>query len=311
MNSLVQGDLPIHHLLPKYVKGLWKSLTLKHLPYPRYLAVVKLTMLKPSDDYVLTIRQAPERAKVAGTKEKGIMTVGAEHGQHTLMQPIRPQTRRSSANHPVADKRCHRSGSVRLYILYQLPWAVLGWLRLSNYLQSPYYFMCCNLSDLNQDPRNPIGNPQLSNSQQQVLAGTLVSSLHRLKDVDNTGGSNIWVHVSSRDAEVLTADGGFFVFGDVSVKIEGEYRLRFSLFEMVRERHEVMYIKSVISEPFTGEPKVWSVIQEACWLRSALQSIHLGASREWMSLHSCHDPLETREFGWESGKNHERCCEYS
>lgn len=51
------------------------------------------------------------------------------------------------------------------------------------------------------------------------------------------------------------------------MKIEGEYRLRFSLFEMVRERHEVMYIKSVISEPFTGELKVWSVIQEACWLR--------------------------------------------
>lgn len=32
-------------------------------------------MLKPSDDYVLTIRQAPERAKVAGTKEKGMMMV--------------------------------------------------------------------------------------------------------------------------------------------------------------------------------------------------------------------------------------------
>lgn len=107
----------------------------------------------------------------------------------------RPQTRRSSANHPVADKRCHRSVSVRLYTLYNLPWAVLGWLRLSNYLQSPYYFMCCNLSDLHQDPRSPIGNPQLSNSQQQVLAGTLVSSLHRLKDIDNTGASNYRVHV--------------------------------------------------------------------------------------------------------------------
>ena len=28
------------------------------------------------------------------------------------------------------------------------------------------------------------------------------------------------------------ADGGFFVFGDLSVKVEGEFRLRFSLFEM-------------------------------------------------------------------------------
>lgn len=56
-------------------------------------------------------------------------------------------------------------------------------------------------------------------------------------------------------AEFLISDGGFFVFGDVSVKIEGEFRLRFSLFEMVRERQEVMYIKSVMSEPFTGEPQ--------------------------------------------------------
>lgn len=30
----------------------------------------------------------------------------------------------------------------------------------------------------------------------------------------------------------LVVDGGFFVFGDLSVKKEGEYRLRFSLFEM-------------------------------------------------------------------------------
>ncbi len=30
----------------------------------------------------------------------------------------------------------------------------------------------------------------------------------------------------------LLVDGGFFVFGDLSVKLEGEYRLLFSLFEM-------------------------------------------------------------------------------
>ena len=28
------------------------------------------------------------------------------------------------------------------------------------------------------------------------------------------------------------SDGGFFVFPDLSVKIEGDFRLRFSLFEM-------------------------------------------------------------------------------
>lgn len=32
----------------------------------------------------------------------------------------------------------------------------------------------------------------------------------------------------------MFVDGGFFVFGDLSVKIEGEFRLRFSLFEMLK-----------------------------------------------------------------------------
>ncbi|KAI4180696.1 MAG: hypothetical protein L6R41_007061 [Letrouitia leprolyta] len=44
-------------------------------------------------------------------------------------------------------------------------------------------------------------------------------------------------------------DGGFFVFGDLSVRVEGEYRLRFSLFEMLKT--QVVYIKYVLSEPFT------------------------------------------------------------
>ncbi len=63
------------------------------------------------------------------------------------------------------------------------------------------------------------------------------------------------------------ADGGFFVFGDLSVKLEGEFRLLFSLFEMFKYdesptvsvfptdwtgRSEVVHIKSVMSEPFTG-----------------------------------------------------------
>lgn len=57
-----------------------------------------------------------------------------------------------------------------------------------------------------------------------------MSSLHRLKDVDNTGECE---SVYSYDGVLIASlDGGFFVFGDLSVKIEGEFRLRFSLFEM-------------------------------------------------------------------------------
>lgn len=49
-----------------------------------------------------------------------------------------------------------------------------------NYLQSPYYFMCCNLYDAQSDGPASV-------APQNALAGTLVSSLHRLKDVDNSG----------------------------------------------------------------------------------------------------------------------------
>lgn len=83
--------------------------------------------------------------------------------------------------------------------------------------------MCANLMRLstNSSPE-PVS--------QTELAGTLVSSLHRLKDVDNLGRQYLEVPYWS----LLTwdLDGGFFVFGDLSVKVEGEFRLRFSLFEM-------------------------------------------------------------------------------
>ena len=66
------------------------------------------------------------------------------------------------------------------------------------------------------------------------------------------------------------ADGGFFVFGDLSVKLEGEYRLKFSLFEMFRfvlrttscypgsnicTRTEVIYLQAIVSKPFVGKIK--------------------------------------------------------
>ncbi|KAL8683570.1 MAG: hypothetical protein Q9186_000482 [Xanthomendoza sp. 1 TL-2023] len=141
-----------------------------------------------SDDYTLTVRQAPERAKVAGVKEKD-------------RKPVDPP--------PI----------VQIHVSDPFDPA-------QNYLQSPYLFMCVNLC--NADAENP---KQLDT--QSFLSGSLVSSLHRLKDVDNS-------------------DGGFFVFGDLSVRVEGEYRLRFSLFEMCNT--EVVYIKSILSSPF----EVWT-----------------------------------------------------
>ena len=43
--------------------------------------------------------------------------------------------------------------------------------------------------------------------------------------------------VSSSDTNFSFAqiDGGFFVFGDLSIKVEGTYRLEFTLFEMQKK----------------------------------------------------------------------------
>ncbi|KAI1003109.1 hypothetical protein K3495_g5094 [Podosphaera aphanis] len=90
------------------------------------------------------------------------------------------------------------------------------------YLQSPYIFMICTLIGQN-DHNQPPGTLGAS------LTGTVVSSLHRLKDTDNQ-------------------DGGFFVWGDLSVKVEGNYRFRFVLAEIFDDC--VWYIKDVVSNPF-------------------------------------------------------------
>ncbi|KAL9579841.1 MAG: hypothetical protein Q9212_004862 [Teloschistes hypoglaucus] len=91
-----------------------------------------------------------------------------------------------------------------------------------NYLQSPYLFMCASLCDADLENTESL-------AADKVLCGTLVSSLHRLKDIDNS-------------------DGGFFVFGDMSVKVEGQFRLRFILFEMNNKRPA----SSLRSDQFSG-----------------------------------------------------------
>ena len=68
----------------------------------------------------------------------------------------------------------------------------------------PYFFCSCTLA-----PETDNGPTPAPNS----IVGTFVSSLHKLKDSDNT-------------------DGGFFVFGDLSIRKEGRFRLQFDLFEL-------------------------------------------------------------------------------
>ncbi|KAI9496566.1 velvet factor-domain-containing protein [Zychaea mexicana] len=90
-------------------------------------------------------------------------------------------------------------------------------------LQSPFYFLVANI--VTDDDPDTLLLPS-----QDYLSGSTVSSLYRLRDIDNS-------------------DGGFFVFGDLAVKKEGKYRLHFSLFEIVEG--DIQNRKTMLSDTFT------------------------------------------------------------
>ncbi|KAI7905628.1 velvet factor-domain-containing protein [Cokeromyces recurvatus] len=107
--------------------------------------------------------------------------------------------------------------------ILQLHWKNCTENELKKCLQSPFYFTVANLVT-EDDPETPLLPIQ------NYLSGSTVSSLYRLRDIDNS-------------------DGGFFVFGDLAVKKEGRFKLRFSLFEIVEG--EVRNRKTILSDTFT------------------------------------------------------------
>ncbi|KAJ2025605.1 hypothetical protein H4S03_008828 [Coemansia sp. S3946] len=70
----------------------------------------------------------------------------------------------------------------------------------------------------------------LSDKKARTMTGSVVASLAHLKDIDGN-------------------DGAFFVFPDLSVRCEGVYRLKFSLFEIVG--NQIFFCKSITSDSFT------------------------------------------------------------
>jgi len=84
---------------------------------------------------------------------------------------------------------------------------------------------------------------------QKGMCGTMVSSLHKLKDRDK---GTLTLRRAPIAAADCVLDGGFFVFGDVSVKRLGEHRLLLSLYEIKKEG-SAQFLKSIVSDTFTGE----------------------------------------------------------
>jgi len=139
--------------------------------------------------YVLTIRQQPKQSRSSGFSEK------------VDRRPIDPT--------PIIQLRVTR----------------LNGMEDCSYIHSPYFFVFATLIYESKGSRH---SRSLS-GHRHGTAGSAVSSLYRLTDIDNT-------------------DGAFFVFPDLSVRTEGYYRLRFSLYECKGSCCQYYY--SVLSDSF-------------------------------------------------------------
>jgi hypothetical protein len=95
------------------------------------------------------------------------------------------------------------------------------------FLHNPYLFVVASL--LYENGQVVVG-PSITGT------STTTSSLHRLKEVDEDGnwGEGLCDHIVL-DYLVfwltVAIDGGFFIFGDLSISILGRFRLQFTLFE--------------------------------------------------------------------------------
>ncbi|KAH7882003.1 velvet factor-domain-containing protein [Phlebopus sp. FC_14] len=98
---------------------------------------------------------------------------------------------------------------------------------VQSFLQNPYYFMFASLAKPDDDAELH----WLKDGKTRCTTGSVVSSLYHLKDTENRN-----------------EDAGFFVFPDLSVRTEGSYRLKLSLFEVVG--NTVRHCKSIYSAPF-------------------------------------------------------------
>ncbi|KAK4127254.1 hypothetical protein N657DRAFT_677902 [Parathielavia appendiculata] len=94
------------------------------------------------------------------------------------------------------------------------------------FLQNPYLILTARLIRKGDEDQDEQTGPKESD-----LTGTLVSSLYSLKDTDNS-------------------QGGFFVFGDLSVRRVGTYRLAFILYELKLAEKECWLLSRTVSDPF-------------------------------------------------------------
>ncbi|KAI8855006.1 velvet factor-domain-containing protein [Chytridium lagenaria] len=150
--------------------------------------------------YILKLRQQPKHSRMCGFGEK------------VDRRPVDPP--------PIIQLEINDAGSTDE----------------NSYLYNPYYFMYASL--ISQDSEEELH--LLRDGKTRSTTGSIVSSLYRLKDLDNK-------------------DGAFFVFPDLSVRMEGAYRLKFSLFEIINT--EIYFCASICSDVFSKSFSLFSCDQ--------------------------------------------------
>ncbi|KAF8651055.1 hypothetical protein AX16_004918 [Volvariella volvacea WC 439] len=194
------------------------------LPYASSSATV---VPLPRREYQLIIRQEPKQARMCG--------VGGKADRRPIDPPPIVQLRVIDPRQSSTSSRKHRQGTSSHSSDDSNSPAIDGEdgesnsdiaSYAANYLQNPYYFMFASLAKPDDDAELH----WLKDGRTRCTTGSVVSSLYHLKDPQSN------------------EDAGFFVFPDLSVRTEGSYRLKLSLFEVVG--NNVRHCKSIYSAPF-------------------------------------------------------------
>ncbi|KAF8214459.1 velvet factor [Mycena galopus ATCC 62051] len=246
----------------------------------------------------LTIQQEPKQARMCGIGGKGASFPHLYYSMLTLAT-----TQRTTAHRPARDRAAPRHQPRRVFLF--LPPCLLlllgrappppaatakahrktstnadlddpSYTNLTSYAQSfrqtTYYFMFASFT-------KPDGNTELhwrTDGRTRCTTGSVVSSLYALKDPIAPGATS------------PASDAGFFVFPDLSVRREGSYRLKLSLFEVVGD---VRHCKSIYSTPFsvyTAKPVWRSPHMLPRWLGLKIRirkDIRMGWAGRFLFLH--------------------------
>lgn len=216
-----------------------------------YAAVQQITENRENIEYILHIREQPKHSRMCGVGEKAdrrpidpapiiqlrvvthefpkggsITTTTKEEGktsENTLItEPLRDA--KSTILNAQPSNLPQKRNMLRRGVPVKTEWGE-GWEDKAWYLENPYYFMYAMLADAETDDELHL----LSDGKTRYTTGSCVSCLYHLKDIDQS-------------------EQGFFVFPDLSIRVEGRYRLKLCLFETIG--HEVHHCKSIYSKPF-------------------------------------------------------------